>query len=286
MLNNKQIKQFAYKAGILTLIGSSVIINEQILRHRIKKQAQEFSIQKQILQNKITQLEEKANNSNTSFVFYEHLRNGVDYNTFKALDTLTFHNNKENIYEQYRPQELTPELIDSVDSIPLQPLPYNKQLDEQEKFFNAMNNSDSILHTLQNGQQFLQSLLNTMIQHNHSMGGNLSRIINNTEEENEREFKARALMFKVKTKNQIYKNQYELNRDFYRIVFLKNTSVYKRTARMLTQIVDSLSNQYQEEIKQDSLAFEDTKNRRIDSLFNTHPKPNYTIPFNTTNWYR
>ena len=287
MSEHKQIKKFAYKAGILTLIGSSIIINEQILCHRLNKQKKEFSQQKEILQNRIKELELQKNNSNTSFVFYKHLRNNVDYKDFEAIDTLTFQNKKENPFEQYRPQELTKELVENNDSSISSPLPYNKQLDEQEKFFKAMNESDSIIHTLQNGQQLLQSLLNTMIQHNHYMGGSLSRIIDNTEEENDREFKARSLMFKVKTKNKIYQNQHELNRDFYRIIFLKNTSVYKRTANMLTQIVDSLTNKYKEEIKQDSLAFEENKNRQIDSLLNSTPKTNYTIPFSSPmNWYR
>ena len=165
MSEHKQIKKFAYKAGILTLIGSSIIINEQILCHRLNKQKKEFSQQKEILQNRIKELELQKNNSNTSFVFYKHLRNNVDYKDFEAIDTLTFQNKKENPFEQYRPQELTKELVENNDSSISSPLPYNKQLDEQEKFFKAMNESDSIIHTLQNGQQLLQSLLNTMIQH-------------------------------------------------------------------------------------------------------------------------
>ena len=56
MSANKQIKQFAYKAGVLTLIGSAIIINEQILRHRLDKQNKDFANQKNILENKIKSL--------------------------------------------------------------------------------------------------------------------------------------------------------------------------------------------------------------------------------------
>ena len=68
----------------------------------------------------------------------------------------------------------------------------------------AFHNSDSIPAILENGQLFLQSLLNTMKQQNHAMGMSLSRNLNNTEEENEREFKARYFMFQIKTKNKIF----------------------------------------------------------------------------------
>ena len=156
---------------------------------------------------------------------------------------------------------------------------YNQLFDEQEKYYQAMNDSDSITGTLQNGQLFLQSLLNTMSQHNHELHGSLIKIIENSDEQNDREFKARYFMFKVKTKNKMYKTPYDLKSDFYRTVFLKNVSIYRRTSQKLTQIVDSLNTQYQEEVKQDSLTFEYNKKRRIDSLLNSNPHPKYKVSF-------
>ena len=121
-----------------------------------------------------------------------------------------------------------------------------------------------------------------MSQHNSELNGSLVKIIENTDEQNDREYKARYLMFKVKTKNKMYPNHYALKSDFYRAVFLKNVSVYRRTAKKLTQIVDSLTTQYQDEITKDSLAFEQDKNRRIDSLLNSKPKvkivPTFALP--------
>ena len=77
----------------------------------------------------------------------------------------------------------------------------------------------------------------------------------------------------------MYENRHSLNADFYRLVFLKNVSVYRRTANMLTQIVDSLDNQYKKEIKQDSIAFENDKSRHIDSILSSKPKNNYIKPY-------
>ena len=283
---DKQIKQFAYKAGILTLIGSAVIINEQLLHRKLEKQGKTFAQEKAILQNKISELEKREKRrqieGDTSFRFYKHLPNGIDYSHFEAIDTLTFHKTKENTFEQYRPQELTKELIEKNDSLLGEPKLYNQLLDEQEQYYQAMNDSDSITNTLKNGQLFLQSLLNTMSQHNSELNGSLVKIIENTDEQNDREYKARYLMFKVKTKNKMYPNHYALKSDFYRAVFLKNVSVYRRTAKKLTQIVDSLTTQYQDEITKDSLAFEQDKNRRIDSLLNSKPKvkivPTFALP--------
>ena len=283
MSANKQIRQFAYKAGILTLIGSAVIINEQLLQRKLEKQSQNFAQEKAILQNKISELEKREERrqieSDTSFRFYKHLRNGIDYKEFEAIDTLTFQNYKENIFEQYRPQELTKELIEKNDNMLSEHKSYNQLFDEQEKYYQAMNDSDSITGTLQNGQLFLQSLLNTMSQHNHELHGSLIKIIENSDEQNDREFKARYFMFKVKTKNKMYKTPYDLKSDFYRTVFLKNVSIYRRTSQKLTQIVDSLNTQYQEEVKQDSLTFEYNKKRRIDSLLNSNPHPKYKVSF-------
>ena len=192
MSANKQIRQFAYKAGILTLIGSAVIINEQLLQRKLEKQSQNFAQEKAILQNKISELEKREERrqieSDTSFRFYKHLRNGIDYKEFEAIDTLTFQNYKENIFEQYRPQELTKELIEKNDSMLREHKSYNQLFDEQEKYYQAMNDSDSITGTLQNGQLFLQSLLNTMSQHNHELHGSLIKIIENSDEQNDREF--------------------------------------------------------------------------------------------------
>jgi len=291
---DKQIKQFAYKAGILTLIGSAVIINEQLLHRKLEKQSKNFAQEKAILQNKISELENKEKRrqieNDTSFRFYKHLRNGIDYSLFEAIDTLTFHNTKENPFEQYRPQELTKELIEKNDSLLGEPQSYDKFLDEQEKYYQAMNDSTDIENTLKNGQLFLQSLLNTMSQHNNELNGNLIKIIDNSDEKNDREYKARHFMFKIKTKNKIYQNRYDLKSDFYRVIFLKNVSVYRRTAKQLTQIVDSLSTQHQQEVTQDSLTFEHDKNRRIDSLLNSKPKintkPNFALSPQYNAWYK
>ena len=291
---DKQIKQFAYKAGILTLIGSAVIINEQLLHRKLEKQSKNFAQEKAILQNKISELENKEKRrqieNDTSFRFYKHLRNGIDYSLFEAIDTLTFHNTKENPFEQYRPQELTKELIEKNDSLLGEPQSYDKFLDEQEKYYQAMNDSTDIENTLKNGQLFLQSLLNTMSQHNNELNGNLIKIIDNSDEKNDREYKARHFMFKIKTKNKIYQNRYDLKSDFYRVIFLKNVSVYRRTAKQLTQIVDSLNTQHQQEVTQDSLTFEHDKNRRIDSLLNSKPKintkPNFALSPQYNAWYK
>ncbi len=292
MSKNKQIKQFAYKAGILTLIGSAVIINEQLLLHKLEKQNQNFNLEKATLQNKISELEKREERrkieNDTSFRFYKHLHNGIPYEEFEAIDTLSFHNTKENPFEQYRPQELTKELIERNDSLLTTHQSYDKLLNEQEKYYQAMNESDSISTTLQNGQLFLQSLLNTMSQHNHELNGKLIKIIENSDEKNDREFKARYFMFQIKTKNKMYSSPYKLKEDFYYSIFLKNVSIYRRTAKQLTQIVDSLNAQYKEEIKQDSLTFEHNKNRRIDSLLNSKPKlnlkPIFTIPPQYNSW--
>lgn len=292
MSENKQIKQFAYKAGIITLIGSAVIINEQLLLHRLEKQNKESATQKAILQNKISELEKREERrkieNDTSFRFYKHLRNGIDYKEFEAIDTLSFHNTKENPFEQYRPQELTKELIEQNDSLLTTHQSYDKLLDEQEKYYQAMNDSDSITTTLQNGQLFLQSLLNTMRQHNNELNGKLTKIIENSDEQNDREFRARYFMFQIKTKHKMYPSRYKLKEDFYHTIFLKNVSIYRRTAKQLTQIVDSLDTQYKEGINQDSLTFEYNKNRRIDSLLNSTPKPitlpYFTIPLRNNFW--
>ena len=292
MSENKQIKQFAYKAGIITLIGSAVIINEQLLLHRLEKQNKESATQKAILQNKISELEKREERrkieNDTSFRFYKHLRNGIDYKEFEAIDTLSFHNTKENPFEQYRPQELTKELIEQNDSLLTTHQSYDKLLDEQEKYYQAMNDSDSITTTLQNGQLFLQSLLNTMRQHNNELNGKLTKIIENSDEQNDREFRARYFMFQIKTKHKMYTSRYKLKEDFYHTIFLKNVSIYRRTAKQLTQIVDSLDTQYKEGINQDSLTFEYNKNRRIDSLLNSTPKPitlpYFTIPLRNNFW--
>ena len=274
---DKQIKQFAYKAGILTLIGSAVIINEQLLLHKLEKQNKNFNLEKTTLQNKISELEKREERrrieNDTSFRFYKHLRDGIDYKEFEAIDTLSFRNTKENPFEQYRPQELTKELVKQNDSLLTTHQSYDKLLNEQEKYYQAMNDSNSITTILQNGQLFLQSLLNTMSQHNHELDGRLIKIIDNSDEKNDREFKARYFMFQIKTKNKMYPSRYKLKEDFYHTIFLKNVSVYRRTAKQLTQIVDSLNTQYQEEVKQDSLAFEYNKKRRIDSLLNSKPQP-------------
>lgn len=287
---DKQIKQFAYKAGILTLIGSAIIINEQLLHRKLEKQSKNFAQEKAILQNKISELEKREKRRqierDTSFRFYKHLRNGIDYSHFEAIDTLTFHNTKENTFEQYRPKELTKELIEKNDSLLSEHKPYNQLLDEQEQYYQAMNDSDSITNTLKNGQLFLQSLLNTMSQHNHELNGNLIKILENSDEKNDREYKARHFMFKIKTQNKIYQNRYDLKSDFYRVIFLKNVSVYRRTAKQLTQIVDSLSTQHQQEVTQDSIAFEQNKNHRIDSLLNSKPQTNHKTTFTLPPQYR
>ena len=287
---DKQIKQFAYKAGILTLIGSAIIINEQLLHRKLEKQSKNFAQEKAILQNKISELEKREKRrqieSDTSFRFYKHLRNGIDYSHFEAIDTLTFHNPKENTFEQYRPQELTKELIEKNNSLLSERKPYNQLLYEQEQYYQAMNDSDSITNTLKNGQLFLQSLLNTMSQHNNELNGSLIKILENSDEKNDREYKARYFMFKIKTKNKIYQNRYDLKSDFYRVIFLKNTSVYRRTAQTLTQIVDSLTTQYQEKVTQDSLAFVQNKNHSIDSLLNSKPQTNYKTTFTLPPQYR
>ncbi|MBQ8436658.1 MAG: hypothetical protein IJX20_03305 [Alphaproteobacteria bacterium] len=289
MSGNKQIKQFAYKAGLFALISGSVIINEQLLLHKLEKQNKNFNLEKTTLQNKISELEKREERrrieNDTSFRFYKHLRDGIDYKEFEAIDTLSFRNTKENPFEQYRPQRLTKELVEQNDSLLTTHQSYDKLLNEQEKYYQAMNDSNSITTILQNGQLFLQSLLNTMSQHNHELDGRLIKIIDNSDEKNDREFKARYFMFQIKTKNKMYPSRYKLKEDFYHTIFLKNVSVYRRTAKQLTQIVDSLDAQYKDEIKQDSLAFEYNKKQRIDSLLNSKPQPIVLPKFTTHSQY-
>ena len=48
-------------------------------------------------------------------------------------------------------------------------------------------------------------------------------------------------MFEMKNKSiKMYFNRHDLSVDFYRIVFLKNLSLYKQTAKFMTSLTDSL----------------------------------------------
>ena len=111
-----------------------------------------------------------------------------------------------------------------------------------------------------------------MSKHNHAMGGSLARAIKNSDAENERELKARYLMFEMKTKHKMYFNRHDLSVDFYRIVFLKNLSLYKQTAKFMTSLTDSLENNYLKKVQQDSLLFEREKRRQIDSIIKEKPR--------------
>lgn len=77
--------------------------------NRLLKERVDFDIQKEILLNKINQLE----NRDTSFRFYEHFANGVDYKTIKAIEQRTFVRPQNNIYAQYRPKALSAEVIEN-----------------------------------------------------------------------------------------------------------------------------------------------------------------------------
>ncbi|MBR5598450.1 MAG: hypothetical protein IKW39_00250 [Alphaproteobacteria bacterium] len=274
MKDNKYFKKYIQGFAFWATVIGSVVANEQILLKKLKNQKEEYETQKDILEKKISELNEKNKIlSDTSFRFYEHLVNGANYEEFKKVSDAEFVRNSENIYEKYRPQALSEDLILSLDSAcDIKKVKHNTLFDKQMNDFEKFSNSDTITDILKNGQIFLNSTLELMAHQNKALGNSLTRILNNSDEENDREFKARYFMFKVKTKNQMYSNSYNLMSDYYKAIFLKNTTVYKRTASYLNNIVDSLSLEYEQSIEKDSVEFERKKNQKLDSILNNPPK--------------
>ena len=277
MNDNNVLKKYLTKIGIVGGIFSAVIINEQVLLKRLEKQKEKYEAEKEILENKMDSLENKmAFLRDTSFRFYEYLPNGGDFKAFDSINKTSFINKTENIYEKYRPLELNEELIQNVDSIDCDTINHNVLLDREIFLFEEFKKSDSIPMILENGQAFLNSLIDVMKFQNKSLNGGLSRIINNSPEENDREFRARYFMFNVKAKNKMYDSKWALTADYYRTIFIKNVSAYKRTSKYLTGIVDSLSNIYNIERENDSIKFEIDKKQKLDSILNSPIKQKYT----------
>lgn len=272
-MNDKNVlKKHISKIAIFTTIISAVILNEQILLGRLKKQKEKFEAEKEILNNKIAYLKEKnkALEKDTSFRFYKILRNGANYEEFEKISNDSFVWDKENVYEKYRADSLSLELLENYDSISFEKdkKHSNDLLDKELETFDKFKNSDSIDLILENGQVFLNSLVDIMKFHNRSVNNNLTRILENSDEVIDREFKARYFMFGVKAKNQIYPTKYDMTADYYRILFLKNVLMYRKTAKYINSIVDSLTNVYNAEKERDSIEFEIKKNKKIDSLLN------------------
>ncbi len=272
-MNDKNVlKKHISKIAIFTTIISAVILNEQILLGRLKKQKEKFEAEKEILNNKIAYLKEKnkALEKDTSFRFYKILRNGANYEEFEKISNDSFVWDKENVYEKYRADSLSLELLENYDSISFEKdkKHSNDLLDKELEAFDKFKDSDSIDLILENGQVFLNSLVDIMKFHNRSVNNNLTRILENSDEVIDREFKARYFMFGVKAKNQIYPTKYDMTADYYRILFLKNVLMYRKTAKYINSIVDSLTNVYNAEKERDSIEFEIKKNKKIDSLLN------------------
>ena len=80
------MKRTLFKAGLCAAAASALFFNEKKWENRLLKERADFDIQKEILLNKINQLE----NRDTSFRFYEHFANGADYKTIKAIEQRTF----------------------------------------------------------------------------------------------------------------------------------------------------------------------------------------------------
>ena len=272
-MNDKNVlKKHISKIAIFTTIISAIILNEQILLGRLKKQKEKFEAEKEILNNKIAYLKEKnkALEKDTSFRFYKILRNGANYEEFEKISNDSFVWDKENVYEKYRADSLSLELLENYDSISFEKdkKHSNDLLDKELEAFDKFNDSDSIDLILENGQVFLNLLVDIMKFHNRSVNNNLTRILENSDEVIDREFKARYFMFGVKAKNQIYPTKYDMTADYYRILFLKNVLMYRKTAKYINSIVDSLTNVYNAEKERDSIEFEIKKNKKIDSLLN------------------
>lgn len=103
------MKRTLFKAGLCAAAASALFFNEKKWENRLLKERADFDIQKEILLNKINQLE----NRDTSFRFYEHFANGADYKTIKAIEQRTFVRPQNNIYAQYRPKALSAEVIEN-----------------------------------------------------------------------------------------------------------------------------------------------------------------------------
>ena len=262
------MKRTLFKAGLCAAAASALFFNEKKWENRLLKERADFDIQKEILLNKINLLE----NRDTSFRFYEHFANGADYKTIKAIEQRTFVRPQNNIYAQYRPKALSAEVIENNYAAMAKNLHDSDLEFRRRQALEAFQNSDSVPDILENGSRFMQATLDMMSKHNHAMGGSLARAIKNSDAENERELKARYLMFEMKTKHKMYFNRHDLSVDFYRIVFLKNLSLYKQTAKFMTSLTDSLENNYLKKVQQDSLLFEREKRRQIDSIIKEKPR--------------
>ncbi len=262
------LKQTLLKTGLLAAIAGALVCHEQKWRRELAQERADFAMQKDSLISKINSLK----NKDCSFRFYEHFANGADYRTIKAIQDSCFTNRKKNIYAMYRPQPLSAELIEQNDSSQRKYPHDSKLFNLQQQALSDFEASDSLPEILQNGNRYLKATLDIMSKQNHAMGGSLTRVLENSDEVNEREFKARYLMFDLKAKNKIYTNKHDLTTDFYKVIFIKNVLLYKQTARYLTRLTDSLQTEYCLEAKRDSALFEHKKRQQIDSLLHAKPE--------------
>lgn len=264
----RDIKLNLLKVGTGALfIGALYCNNEQKWQKRLAVERANFEMQKNLLEQKIDELQ----NRDTSFRFYEHFANGADYREIRAIEEMRFINTKENPYAIYKPQKLTAELIEKNDTALKEHLHDSELFLQQQNAAQAFENSDSLSQTLKNGNLYLRSTLNIMTKHNRAMGGSLVRALENSDEQNEREFKIRYMMFTLKTKNKMYFNQHDLTTDFYKALFLKNLALYKKTEFYLTSLTDSLEAVHRLSVARDSVAFEKDKRHKIDSILNAKP---------------
>lgn len=134
-------------------------------KNRLLKERADFDIQKEILLNKINQLE----NRDTSFRFYEHFANGADYKTIKAIEQRTFVRPQNNIYAQYRPKALSAEVIENNYAAMAKNLHDSDLEFRRRQALEAFQNSDSVPDILENGSRFMQATLDMMSKHNHAM---------------------------------------------------------------------------------------------------------------------
>lgn len=269
-----KLKKNLLKAGLFTTIACAFIYgNERKWAERLNQEKVRFEKEKKVLEQKIKELESR----DTSFRFYEHFANGADYKEILKIENMQFVNTKENPYAKYRPLPLSKELIVKNDTV-LKKKPHDSDLfNAREKALRDFNASTSVEDILENGNRFLKVTLDMMTKHNHAMGGTLARALRQSDEQNEREFQARFVMFELKTKHKMYSSRHDLTVDFYKAVFLKNLSQYKRVAAALTSLSDSIDNAYKRDVFCDSVRFEKEKQHKIDSILNAEPP--FELPY-------
>lgn len=98
------MKRTLFKAGLCAAAASALFFNEKKWENRLLKERADFDIQKEILLNKINQLE----NRDTSFRFYEHFANGADYKTIKAIEQRTLYGRRTTFTPNTVPKHFLP----------------------------------------------------------------------------------------------------------------------------------------------------------------------------------